>query len=75
MLFFLEYIKVCSATLLLPWRVLSLCEWFGAVSRRWTMFMGDDSESGLYSPGDEGPTGWEKSQRFLGGSPQVGAPQ
>ena len=40
----------------------------------WTMFMGDDSESGLYSPGDEGPTGWEKSQRVLDGSYQVGVP-
>ena len=36
--------------------------------------MGDDSESGLYSPGDEGPTGWEKSQRVLDGSHQVGVP-
>ena len=40
----------------------------------WTMFMGDDSESGLYSPGDEGPTGWEKSRRFLEGSYQIGVP-
>ena len=38
------------------------------------MFMGDDSESGLYSPGDEGPTGWEKSQRVLDGSYQGGVP-
>ena len=37
--------------------------------------MGDDSDSGLYPRGDGGPAGWEKSQRFLGGSPQVGAPQ
>ena len=37
--------------------------------------MGDDSDSGLYPRGDGGPAGWELSQRFLGGSPQVGAPQ
>ena len=36
--------------------------------------MGDDSESGLYSPGDEGPAGWEKSQRVLDGSSQIGVP-
>ena len=34
--------------------------------------MGDDSESGLYSPGDEAPAGWENSQRVLGGSSQLG---
>ena len=34
--------------------------------------MGDDSESGLYSPGDEAPAGSENSQRVLDGSSQLG---
>ena len=63
---------MCSATLLLPWRVLSLMSGSGSVSRRWTMFTGDDSESGLYSPGDEAPAGSENSQRVLDGSSQLG---
>ena len=39
-------IRLYSATLFLPWRVLSLYEWAGYMSRRWTMFTGDDSDCG-----------------------------